>query len=83
VAEEGASARGVIRWKDVPFLSEYGTAHALYDELEDAYSYAIKSESCHFSEYVGLRAEASGPVNEVGKKLAVMNVARIQLPSGR
>jgi hypothetical protein len=50
---------------------------------EDAHSYAIKSQRCRFSEYVGLRAWVSGPVNEVGKKLAVMNVVRIQLPSGR
>jgi hypothetical protein len=63
----------------VPFLSEYGTAYVLYDEKEDAYSYAIKSDKYRFSEYVGLRADVSGPVGDVGKQLAVMNVTHIQL----
>ena len=60
-------------------MSEYGTAYVLYDEKEDAYSYAIKSDKYRFSEYVGLQADVSGPVSDVGKELAVMNVTHIQL----
>ena len=75
-------ARGVIRREEVPFLSEYGTAYVLYDDQEDANSYAIKSDRYRFSEYVGLLAEDSGPVSEAGKELAVMDVTRIRLPSG-
>ena len=83
VAEEGTSARGVIRREEVPFLSEYGTAYALYDEREDTYSYAIKSDKYRLSEYVGLRAEVSGPVSDVGREVAVMNVTRIQVSPDR
>jgi hypothetical protein len=64
-------------------LSEYGTAYVLYDEEEDAYSYAIKTNEYRFSEYVGIRADVSGPISEVGKELAVMNVTRIQLSPDR
>jgi hypothetical protein len=83
VAEREASARGLIRREEVPFLSEYGTAYVLYDEQEDAYSYAIKSEEYRFGEYVDLRAELSGQVNEVGKELTVMNVTHIRLSPDR
>jgi hypothetical protein len=62
----------------MPFLSEYGTAYVLCDEQEDAYSYPIKSDKYRFSEYVGLQAEVSAPVSEVGKELTVMNFTRIQ-----
>ena len=55
----------------------------LYEEQEDAYSYPIKSDKYRFGEYVGLRVEVSGPVSEVGKELAVMNVTRIQLSPKR
>jgi hypothetical protein len=83
MVEQEVSARGVIRWEGVPFLSEYGTAYVLYDEEEDAYSYAIKTNEYRFSEYVGIRADVSGPISEVGKELAVMNVTRIQLSPDR
>jgi hypothetical protein len=83
MAEQEAIARGVIRREEMPFLSEYGTAYVLYDEQEDAYSYPIKSDKYRFSEYVGLRAEVTGRVSEVGKELAVMNVTRIQLSPDR
>jgi hypothetical protein len=79
MTEQEAIARGVIRREEVPFLSEYGTAYVLYDEQEDAYGYAIKSDEYRFSEYVGLQAEVSGPVSEVGKELALMNVTHIRL----
>jgi hypothetical protein len=79
MAEQEASAQGVIRREEVPFLSEYGTAYVLYDEQDATYSYAIKSDEYRLSEYVGLRAKVSGPVSEVGKELAVMNVTHIQL----
>jgi hypothetical protein len=79
MAEQEASAQGVIQREEVPFLSEYGTAYVLYDEQEDAYSHPIKSDKYRFSEYVGLRADVSGPVSDVGKELAVMNVTHIQL----
>ena len=81
MAEQEAIARGVIRREEMPFLSEYGTAYVLYDEQEDAYP--IKSDEYRFSEYVGLRAEVTGRVSEVGKELAVMNVTRIQLSPDR
>ena len=42
MTEEEATARGVIRLEEVPFLTEYGTSYVLYDEEEDAYKYAIK-----------------------------------------
>jgi hypothetical protein len=83
MADEETTARGVIRREEMPFLSEYGTAYVLYDEEEDAYRYAIKSEEYRFSEYVGLRAEVSGPVSDVGREVAVMNVTRIQLSPDR
>jgi len=81
--QQVTSAQGVIRREEMPFLSEYGTAYVLYDEEEDAYKYAIKSDEYRFSEYVGLRADVSGPVSEVGKELAVMNVTHIQLSPDR
>jgi len=83
MAEQEASARGVIRREEMPFLSEYGTAYLHSDEEEDGYKYAIKSDEYRFSEYVGLRAEASGPVSDVGKELAVLNVTRIRLSPDR
>jgi endo-1,4-beta-D-glucanase Y len=79
MAEQEASARGVIRREEMPFLSEYGTAYLHSDEEEDGYKYAIKSDEYRFGEYVGLRAEVSGPVSDVGKGLAVLNVTRIRL----
>lgn len=68
MADEENSARGVIRREEMPFLSEGGTAYVLYDEEEDTYRYAIKSEEYRFSEYVGLRAEVSGPVSDCGRE---------------
>jgi len=81
--QQVTSAQGVIRREEMPFLSEYGTAYVLYDEEEDAYKYAIKSDEYRFSEYVGLRADVRGPVSEVGKELAVMSVTHIQLSPDR
>ena len=63
----------------MPFLPEYGTAYVLYDDQDASYSYAIKSDRCRFSESVGLQTEASSPLPDVGKELAVMNVTHIQL----
>ena len=83
MAEQEASARGVIRWEEMPFLSEYGTDYVLYDEEEVVYKYANKSDEYRFSEYVGLRAEVSSPVTKAGKVLAEMNVTRIQLSPDR
>jgi len=83
MTEQEASARGVIRREEVPFLSEYGTAYVLYDEQDASYSYAIKSDRYRFSEYVGLQAEVSGPLTDVGRELAVMNVTHIQLSPDR
>jgi len=81
--EQEAIARGLIRREEVPFLSEYSTAYVLYDEQEDAYSYAIESDEYRLSEYVGLQVEVSGPVREVGKELTVMNVTHINLSPNR
>ena len=83
MTEQEASAQGVIRREEVPFLSRYGTAYVLYEEQDASYTYAIKSDKYRFSEYVGLRAEVSGPVSGVGKELAVMNVTHIQLSPDR
>ena len=83
MTEQEAVALGVIRREEVPFLPQYGTSYVLYDEQDASYSYAIKSDKYRFSEYVGLRAEVSGPVSEVGKELAVMNVTSFQLSSAR
>ena len=44
MAEQEASARGVIRREEMPFLSEYGTVYLHSDEEEDGYKYAIKSD---------------------------------------
>src|SRR5215204_571092 len=74
MTEQEAVALGVIRREEVPFLSQYGTAYVLYDEQDANYSYAIKSDQYRFSEYVGLQAEVSGPLTDVGRELAVMNV---------
>ena len=67
----------------MPFLPEYGTAYVLYDDQDASYSYAIKSDRYRFSEYVGLQTEASSPLPDVGKELAVMNVTHIQLSPAR
>jgi hypothetical protein len=83
MAGKETAARGIICREEVPFLSEYGTAYVLYDEQQDTYSYPIKSDEYRFSEYVGLRAEVSGQVSDVGKELAVMNVTHIQLSPDR
>jgi hypothetical protein len=83
MTEQETIAQGVIRREEVPFLSQYGTAYVLYDEQEDTFSYPIKSDRYRFSEYVGLRAEVSGPASDVGRELAVMNVTHIQLSSDR
>ena len=64
-------------------MSEYGTAYVLYDEQDASYSYAIKSDRYRFSEYVGLKAEVSGHISDVGRELAVMNVTHIQLSTER
>jgi len=83
MTEQEAIAQGVIRREEVPFLSQYGTAYVLYDEQDANYSYAIKSDTYRFSEYVGLRAEVSGPVSDVGRELAVMNITHIQISPDR
>jgi hypothetical protein len=83
MTEQETIVQGVIRREEVPFLSQYGTAYVLYDEQEDTFSYPIKSDRYRFSEYVGLRAEVSGPASDVGRELAVMNVTHIQLSSDR
>ena len=83
MTEQVTIAQGVIRRKEVPFLSQYGTAYVLYDEQDANYSYAIKSDTYRFSEYVGLRTEVSGPVSDVGRELAVMNVTHIELSPER
>jgi hypothetical protein len=83
MTEQVTIAQGVIRREEVPFLPQYGTAYVLYDEQDANYSYAIKSDTYRFSEYVGLRAEVSGPVSDVGRELAVMNVTHIQLSPDR
>ena len=83
MTEREATARGVIRREEMPFLPQYGTAYVIYDEEDENYSYAIKSARYQFSEYVGLQVEVSGPLTDVGKELAVMNVTHIQLTSGR
>jgi hypothetical protein len=79
MTEQVTIAQGVIRRKEVPFLSQYGTAYVLYDEQDDNYSYAIKSDTYRFSEYVGLRAEVSGPASDVGRELAVIDVNHLEL----
>ena len=83
MTEEEATARGVIRREEVPFLSEYGTAYVLYGEQATDYLYVLKSDKYRFSEYVGLRTEVGGPVSDVGRELAVMNVIHIELSPER
>jgi hypothetical protein len=61
----------------VSFLPQYGTAYVLYDEHDTSYRYAIKSDTYGYSPHEGLQAEVSGPVSEVSKELAVMNVTHI------
>ena len=55
----------------------------LYDEEEANHINAIKSDLYRFSEYVGLKAENSGPLSDVGRGPAVMNVTHIQLSPDR
>jgi hypothetical protein len=83
MTEQEAVALGVIRREEVSFLPQYGTSYVLYDEQDASYSYAIKSDKYRFSEYVGLKAEVSGPLTDVGRELAVMNVTNIQLSPDR
>jgi hypothetical protein len=63
----------------VPFLPQYGTAYVLYDEQDNDYSYAIKSNEYRLSEYIALRVWVTGPVTDVGGQVPVMNVTRIHL----
>jgi hypothetical protein len=67
----------------VPFLPQYGTAYVLYDERDDDYVCALKSNEYRFSEYVGLHAEVTGPVTDVGRELPVMTVTSIQVAPHR
>jgi len=43
----------------------------------------FKSDRYGYSAYVGLLTEVSGPLIDVGKELAVMNVTHLQLSSAR
>jgi hypothetical protein len=83
MTEQEAIARGVIRREEMPFLPQYGTAYVLYDEENDKYSYAIKSDLYRFSEYVGLQAKVRGPLTHIGREIPVMNVTHIHLPHDR
>jgi hypothetical protein len=79
MTEQEATARGVIRREEMPFLPQYGTSYVLYDKLDADCVYALKSDRYRFSEYVGSHVEVSGPVTDVGRAMPVMNVTRIQL----
>jgi hypothetical protein len=83
MTEQEATARGVIRLEEMPFLPQYGTSYVLYDKQDADYVYALKTRQYRFSEYVGLFVEVSGPVTDVGRAIPVMNVTRIQLPGRR
>jgi len=79
MSEEEVTAQGVIRRQEMPFLSQHGTAYALYDEQNEDYVCALKSDRYQFSEYVGLRAEVTGPLKDVGREVPLMNVTNVQL----
>jgi hypothetical protein len=79
MTEQEATARGVIRRKEIPFLPQYGTAYVLYDKADGAYAYALKSDRYRFSEYVGHLVEVTGAVTDIGRELPVMNVTFIQV----
>ena len=79
MSEEQVTEQGMIRREEMPFLSQHGTAYALYDEEKDAYVCALKSDYYQFSEYVGLRAEVTGALEDVGAEAPLMNVTNVQL----
>jgi hypothetical protein len=58
----------------MPFLPQYGTSYVLYDEQDDDYVYALKSNKYRFSEYLGDHVEVTGPITDVGRAMPVMNV---------
>ena len=80
MTEQEATARGIIRREELPFLPQYGTAYVLYDKQDADYVYALKSDRYRFSEYVGTHVEVTGPVTDIGRELLVMNVTHIRLP---
>ena len=79
MSEEEVTSQGVIRREEMPFLSQHGTAYALYDEESENYVCALKSDYYRFSEYVGLRAEVTGPLTDVGAEVPLMDVTKVQL----
>jgi hypothetical protein len=62
-------AKGGIRRQEIPFLTQYGTPYALYDEQDDGYIHALKSEEYRFGGYVDLRVEVARPVIDVGREV--------------
>jgi len=79
MSEQEVTAQGIIRRQEMPFLSQHGTAYALYDEEDESYVCALKSDHYRFSEYVGLRAEVTGPLKDVGVEVPLMDVTKLQL----
>ena|SRR5215203_1012729 len=68
MSEEEVTEQGVIRREEMPFLSQHGTAYALYDEEKETYVCALKSDHYQFREYVGLRAERGGYGDAGGRR---------------
>ena len=79
MSEKEVTAQGVIRRQEMPFLAQHGTAYALFDAEDETYVCAIKSDHYRFSEYVGLRAELTGRLEDVGAETPLMNVTKVQL----
>ena len=79
MSEEEVTEQGVIRREEMPFLSQHGTAYALYDEEKETYVGALKSDHYQFREYVGLRAEVTGTLEDVGAEAPLMHVTKVEL----
>jgi hypothetical protein len=80
MSEEEVTEQGVIRREEMPFLSQHGTAYALYDEEKESHVCALKSDHYQFREYVGLRAGVTGMLEDVGAEVPLMHVTKVELP---
>ena len=78
IAEEAeATACGVIRMETL-FLTRYGTAYGLLDEITAGYECAIKSDAYRLADYVGDLVWISGPLVMAGE-MPVLEVTNLRL----
>jgi hypothetical protein len=77
------TAKGGIRRQEFPFLTQYGTPYALYDEQDDGYIHALKARS---TDSVGTWTSAwksRARLSMLAGKYPWMNVTKAQIPPGQ